>query len=402
MAQDPTPVVQYGLGCCPDCGQRQVDLPDLLPALGDDFDWDQRDYDGFRLFMLQELAARYPERSRWTPADVEVALVEVLACALDQLSDAMDRAAAEGWLETARQPASVRRWLSLIGDDVLGRAQRLGLPPFDAPPAAGDTRSDAQRFDAWWLDHPEKMDQARLDGPRAVHDQHRMVTVDDYAARLEDHPLVLRAHAWERWDGSWTTVHVAVVPWALLDLDEPIDKGLATDALNDAVWAETVAFHAERGLALPARALRPSVRSVLYPYLEDWRMVGQEVVLERAVEVGIVLGLAIQVDPDYFQSELRRAVERALGTGPGGFFAPGRLRFGEDLWASDLYQVLMALDGVQNVCINRFKRLGDRYPDESASGRIALEGLEIAVCDNLPNRPQRGFYTLRLNGGRKG
>jgi hypothetical protein len=131
-------------------------------------------------------------------------------------------------------------------------------------------------------------------------------------------------------------------------------------------------------------------------------MVGQEVVLERAVEVGIVLGLAIQVDPDYFQSELRRAVERALGTGPGGFFAPGRLRFGEDLWASDLYQVLMALDGVQNVCINRFKRLGDRYPDESASGRIALEGLEIAVCDNLPNRPQRGFYTLRLNGGRKG
>lgn len=402
MASDPIPEVLFGPGCCPDCGQRQVDLPDVLPQVGDDFDWDQRDYDGFRLFMLQELAARYPERKRWTPADVEVTLVEVLAAALDQLSDSMDRAAAEGWLETARRPESVRRWLSLIGDDVLGRAQRLKLPPFDQAPAAGDPRTPAQRFDAWWLDHPEKMDQARLDGPRAVHDQHRMVTVDDYAQRLEDHPLVLRASAWERWDGAWTTVHVAVVPWDQLDLDEPIDKGLATDQRNDDIWALTEQFHAEWGLYLPPRPQRPSVRSVLYPYLEDWRMVGQEVVLERAIEVGIELGLSIQVDPDYFQSELRRAVERVLGTGPGGFFETGRLRFGEDLWASDLYQTLMSLDGVENVCLNRFKRLGNRYPDESAQGRIALEGLEIAVCANLPSQPRRGFYTLRLNGGRKG
>lgn len=394
MASDPTPVLQFD-GCCPDCGQRVADLPEVLPAVGDDFDWDLRDHDGFRLFMLQELAARFPERWRWTPADVEVALVEVLACALDQLSDAMDRAAAEGWLETARQPESVRRWLNLIGDDPLGRAQRLAQAPFDQPPAAGDPRTPAQRFDDWWLDHPEKMDQARLDGPRAVHDQHRMVTVTDHEVQLARHPLVLRAHAWERWAGSWTVVQVAIVPWANLDLDAP-------GVYGDEVWAATQAFHAEHALPLPDRALQPSVRSVLHPFLEAWRMVGQEVVLERAVEVGISLSLSIQVDPDYFQSELRHAVERALGTGPGGFFEPGRLRFGEDLWASDLYQVLMALDGVENVCINRFKRLGDRFPDESASGRIALAGLEIAVCDNLPGRPERGHLTLRLRGGRKG
>ena len=78
MAADPVPELLFD-GRCPDCGRRQVDLPDLLPEVGDDIDWDQRDYDGFRLFMLQELAARFPERRRWTPADVEVALVEVLA-----------------------------------------------------------------------------------------------------------------------------------------------------------------------------------------------------------------------------------------------------------------------------------------------------------------------------------
>ncbi len=398
MAADPVPELLFD-GQCPDCGRRQVDLPDTLPDVGDDFDWDLRDYDGFRLFMLQELAARFPERRRWTPADVEVALVEVLAFALDQLSDSLDRAAAESYLESARRPESLRRLLKLIGYDVAGLAKRLRDKPFDtlgeAESKVALSATDITYFDNWWLDHPEKMDQARLDGPRAIHDQHRMVTLGDFEVRLEEHPLVLRAHAWERWDGAWSTVHVAIIPWQRLGLD-------ADGVYSDAVWAETAAFHAERALYLAARADLPSVRAVLYPYLEAYRMVGQEVVLEAAVEVGIQIIVSIQVDADYFQSEIRHAVDRALGTGPGGFFEPGRLRFGEDLWASDLYQVLMALDGVNNVCLNRFKRLGDGFSDQSASGRIALEGLEVAICDNDPLRPARGYFTLALHGGRKG
>jgi len=222
-----------------------------------------------------------------------------------------------------------------------------------------------------------------------------MVTLADFVTRLEEHPLVLRAHAWDRWNGSWSTVHVAVIAWQRLGLDAP---GL----YSDDIWEETRIFHAERNLFLAERSAQPSVRSVLHAYLRDYRMVGQEVVLEEALEVGIVMNLSIQVDADYFQSEVRVAVERALGTGPGGFFEPGRLRFGEDLWASDLYQVLMALDGVDNVCLNRFKRLGERFPDQTATGRIVLEGLEVAVCDNNQKQPQRGYYTLRLQGGRKG
>lgn len=398
MAADPVPELLFD-GQCPDCGRRQVDLPDTLPSLGDDFDWDLRDYDGFRLFMLQELAARFPQRRRWTPADVEVALVEVLAFALDQISDSLDRAAAESYLETARRPESLRRLLKLIGYDVAGLSKRLRDKPFDTLSSAESklalSAADMTRFDNWWLDHPEKMDQARLDGPRAIHDQHRMVTLDDFKARLEDHPLVLRAHAWARWDGAWSTVHVAIIPWQRLGLD-------ADGVFSDEVWSETTAFHAERSLYLAERSDLPSVRAVLYPYLESYRMVGQEVVLEAAQEVGIQIVLSIQVDSDYFQSEVRNAVDRVLGTGPGGFFEPGRLRFGEDLWASALYRVLMALDGVNNVCLNRFKRLGDRFPDQAASGRIALEGLEVAICDNEQAHPSRGYFTLALHGGRKG
>lgn len=59
MATDPLATLRFD-GLCPDCGRRQADLPDALPELGDDFDWDQRDYDGFRLVMLQGLAARFP------------------------------------------------------------------------------------------------------------------------------------------------------------------------------------------------------------------------------------------------------------------------------------------------------------------------------------------------------
>ena len=402
MASDPTLDLLFD-GHCPDCGQRHVNLPRTLPGVGDDFDWDQRDYDGFRLFMLQELAARFPERTRWTPADVEVALIEVVAFALDQLSDGLDRAAAESYLETARRPESLRRLLKLVGYDVAGLAKRLRDKPFDGLSDAESrqplTAADLTRFDNWWLDHPERMDQARLDGPRAIHDQHRMVTLDDYETRLEEHPLVLRAHAWDRWDGAWSTVHVAVIPW------QPANQHLGLDDPGDYsqdIWKATVDFHAARGLDPPPLGENSSVRAALYPYLEDYRMAGQEVVLEEAVEVGIVMTLSIQVDPDYFQSEVRHAVAQALGTGPGGFFEPGRLRFGEDLWASDLYQVLMALDGVINVCLNRFKRLGDRFQDQAGTGHIVLEGLEVAICDNDPTRPERGYFTLMLHGGRKG
>jgi hypothetical protein len=78
------------------------------------------------------------------------------------------------------------------------------------------------------------------------------------------------------------------------------------------------------------------------------------------------------------------------------------LGFGEDLCASDLYQALMNVDGVDNVCINSLKRLGERYADKSGEGRIVLQGLEVAVCDNDPSSPERGYFTLTLRGGRKG
>ena len=391
MADNPKTRLSFE-GRCPDCAERQLDLPPPLPVVGDDFDWMVRDFDSFRRFMLEELAARFPERTRWTPADMEVVLLEVLAAVLDQLSDMADRVAAEAFLETARRPESVRRLLGLIGYDA---ATAAGLVDDSSNMENGKTRKE--KLEHLWRQNRVLMDMARQEGPRAIHTQRRMVTVEDYANRLKEHPLVLRAHAWSEWSGSWTTIRVAVILWndSLLDqegLEYPVEL---TKTVDD--------FHLKQGLWLPIWAPEsPTIRTALRPCLDAYRMLGQEVVLQDVVSVGIKMSLSIRVADNYFQSEVRHAVQEVLGTGPGGFFEPGRLGFGEDLFASDIFQVVMSLDGVENVCLNRFKRFGDHYPDQADTGQIVLEELEIAVCNNDSANPERGFYNLSLHGGRRG
>ena len=357
--------------------------------MGDDFDWLLRDYDGFRMFMLEELAARFPERRRWTPADMEVVLVEVLATVLDQLSDMADRVAAEAYLETARQVGSVYKLLKLIGYDAAEQAGYQDPDPGDPGPSA-----EAQLMSDW-NEHPEHMEAARVAGPLAIHNQRRMVTVKDYANRLEDHPLVERAYAEEDWDGSWTIVKVTLTCWDGMQLDDPCPEKLAVRVAD---------FHKTHGLYFPDidSWSSPSFRTILRTYLDRYRMIGQEVWLQDANYVGIVMSISITLKQDYFQSEVRRVTEQALGRGPGGFFEPGRLRFGEDVYASDIHQTLMQLDGVENVCLNRFKRFGPQYADQAASGLISMRGKEIATCDNKSGEPQRGYFDLKLIGGRKG
>jgi len=391
MAETPESRLIFS-GTCPDCGERQATPPGPLPDVGDDFDWLVRDYDGFRLFMMEQLAARFPERRRWTPGDIEVVLVEVLAAQLDQLSDMADRIAAEATLETARRPESVHRLLRMIGYDALEQALQRG----DITREAGeDDLRTMEKLEQLWLRSPHKMDEARHAGPRAIHTQRRMVTLDDYARRLEDHPLVQRAAARLEWTGSWHTVFATVVLWDNHQLD---DK----PAYPEDIQQQVDRFHDERALGRPPWEAQPTVRTILQPFLNAYRMVGQEVVLEDAVFVPVSMAFSLRVASNYFRSEIVREVGKVLGTRPGGFFEPGRLQFGEDLHVSDFLQILMAQNGIEHVCVNRFKRLGSQFPDQATSGRIVLAGSEIAICNNNPSEPEHGYYRLTLHGGRRG
>ncbi len=397
MAETPQSVLTFD-GGCPDCGRRTVVLPDPLPPVGDDFDWLQRDYDSFRLAMMEEMAARFPERRRWSPADMEVVLTEALAVVLDQFSDMLDRVHAEAYLDTARRPDSVWRLLSFISYDPLPTSGLIYDPDDDVQVTA----AKAVLLDQW-LKYPQKMADAKIDGPRSIQQQRRMVTEQDVIDRLEEHPLVERAHARMEWTGSWNTMMVACLALENTLLDTAIDLifGNGTEETL-ALQGSVDDFHRKAGIDLLNWVALPTLRSGLREFIDAYRMAGQEIWLEDPVEVPLLVDLTVLAEDAFYRSEIRDAVERALGTDLGGYFSSARLQFGEDLHASDLIAAVMDLDGVEAVCLNRFKRLGDRFSGRSEGGLIVLDGTEIAICDNDPNAPERGILRVRVSGGMAG
>lgn len=297
----------------------------------------------------------------------------------------------------------MRQLLAFIGYDAVAQAQAK-----DQIKSRLSRADSVAELESYWNRYPHAMEQAKRDGPRSIHTQKRMVTVEDYALRLREHPLALHAHAWCEWSGSWYTVHVAVMAWENLKLDDvpgspvedsdpPVNKPAYTAELKKLVEN----FHESLGLAEAATAKNPvaTPRMILRPYIEALRMVGQEVVLEDPVFIGIYMLISIQVAENFFRSEVRHAIDQVLGNGPSGFFEPGRLGFGEDVYASDIVQALMSLDGIEHVCLNRFKRIGSQYPDRREDGFIPVDGLEVAVCDNEAGNSSRGYYRLKIHGG---
>ena len=62
----------------------------------------------------------------------------------------------------------------------------------------------------------------------------------------------------------------------------------------------------------------------------------------------------------------------------------------------------MAIDGIASICINRLKRIGSIYTDQSGTGRIILKGREVGVLENNNQMPERGLLTIKLHGGNIG
>jgi hypothetical protein len=86
------------------------------PAAGDEpeISYLAKDYASFRRLMLDRLSAIAPDWRERNPADLGVALVELLAYVGDQLSYYQDAAGTEAYLGTARKRVSVRRHARLV------------------------------------------------------------------------------------------------------------------------------------------------------------------------------------------------------------------------------------------------------------------------------------------------
>ncbi|HLF28954.1 MAG TPA: putative baseplate assembly protein [Anaerolineae bacterium] len=100
---------------CPsdfDCPSPGDCPPENLPS--PPIDYLAKDFASFRRLMLDRLAVTLPDWQERNPADVGVALVEVLAYAADQLSYYQDAVATEAYLGTARKRISIRRHAQLL------------------------------------------------------------------------------------------------------------------------------------------------------------------------------------------------------------------------------------------------------------------------------------------------
>ena len=216
---------------------------------------------------------------------------------------------------------------------------------------------------------PEPLEQVRLDAPQAFReDLRRAVTEQDYATITGQYPGVQKAIATRRWTGSWQTIFITV------------DR---TDGLLvDNVFKEK-----------------------LLAFLEGFRLSGHDLEIESPRFVPLDIGVAIQVQADYFQSSVKKALLEAfsnqiLGPNRLGFFHPDNFTFGQPVYLSQLVAHAMQIDGVQSATVKRFQRWDQPSQEDGlVTGVIQVDRLEIIQLENVPSLPENGRIQFMLEGG---
>ncbi|MFI2073245.1 MULTISPECIES: putative baseplate assembly protein [Streptomyces] len=216
---------------------------------------------------------------------------------------------------------------------------------------------------------PESLEDVRRLAPLALRRTRlRAVTAEDYAELAAGVPGVRRAAADIRWTGAAQEVHVAVDPL---------------------------------GAAAPGPVLLERVGHVL----DACRRIGHDVVVLPALLIPLDIALAVCAAPGYQRGHVLAELRRVLGTGvlPDGrlgFFHPDALTFGEPVRVSRLVAAAAAVPGVVSVQATRLRRLHHQEDGELDAGILRLGPLEIAQCDNDPDRPENGRLAIEIGGGR--
>jgi hypothetical protein len=216
---------------------------------------------------------------------------------------------------------------------------------------------------------PEPVDQVRQLAPLDLRRTRlRAVTAEDYAALATTLPGVQRAAAEIRWTGSVQEAHVAI------------------DAY---------------GAGAPSAELLTTVAQAL----EAYRRIGHDLVVGAARLVPLDIALSVCAKPGHQHGQILAELYRVLGggrltDGRLGFFHPDALTFGEPVRLSRLVAVAAAVPGVESVHVTRLRRLFEPDRGEREDGVLRLGPLEIATCDNDPDRPENGRLAISLGGAR--
>ena len=124
-----------------DCAERDECPPPTVPTPY--INYLARDYASFRQLILDRLAVVMPDWRERSPADLGVALVELLAYVGDHLSYQQDAVATEAYLGTARRRASVRRHARLVDYAMHDGANARAWLVFDTEADRGNAAAPA-------------------------------------------------------------------------------------------------------------------------------------------------------------------------------------------------------------------------------------------------------------------
>jgi hypothetical protein len=215
---------------------------------------------------------------------------------------------------------------------------------------------------------PETPEQVRRRAPQAFMTQERAITMADYERVTEMNAQVENSVATLRWTGSWYTVFITAEP-----------KCAAT--------------------------LSPTLRKELKQHINRYRLAGQDIELQSPQYVSLEIDLTVCVDPDYFRSDVERALNdvlsgRLLRDGTKGVFHPDNFTFGETVYLSRVYAAARRIAGVTSIVATVFQPQGVPAPTFLAKGEIPLGPFQIARLENDPSLPDHGQLTLHMQGGK--
>jgi hypothetical protein len=214
---------------------------------------------------------------------------------------------------------------------------------------------------------PETLEHARRSAPVAFRVQERAVTEADYAEVTERHRAVDRAAATFLWTGSWRTVFLSV--------DRP--GGLEVDD-----------------------AFRGEIRA----HVEKYRVIGKDLEVLSPLFVSLEVELTVCVRAGHFRAEVETELRDLFtsgmrSNGQPGFFHPDNFTFGDPVIVSRIVAAAAAVEGVDAVVVDRFRRQGQPGTDAIATGVLELGRLEIARLENSRDFPEHGSLKLTMRGG---
>lgn len=210
---------------------------------------------------------------------------------------------------------------------------------------------------------PEGIEDIRQNAAGAFNLVERGITPQDYIDIAVRDPQVHRANAILRWTGSWYTIFLVV----------------------------------ERVRGLP---VDDAFKSKLRQSLEQYRMVGTDLVIVSPVFVPLQIELDVTVQPGYLPVNVKTALLKVFSNrqwpdGERGVFYTDNYTFGGSVYLNPLYVAARNVPGVATVTITTFQREGIAGTG-LADGVLPLDWLELPILENNPHYPERGIFRLTV------